>query len=296
MSSIVLSLQAELLDSNCDVMQSLRKAHVIATKLHLSEFDKWIVSEMNGYKGDYTTIPDYRQLKGELKAQNPTRGWIPILVPNNKLADVLCTMPAYESISELLEIKQNSKTNNFVYRFPDEQAVEVMKMTNMPVAWPIALFISTHRIADIVEKVRNTLLEWTLTLEAEGILGEGMTFNETESTTAKGIPQQINYYGPVVHGDVTNSVLVSGEENTVTYNANDFEDFLRELRNTIISENLGKDDQDVAMELVDDVELKVKQNKKPGIIKAALTGLKDFVISVGADVTAALIVAKIQGL
>lgn len=295
-ASIVLSLQAELLESNCDVMQALRKAHVIATKLHLTEFDKWIVSEMNGYKGDYTTVPEYRQLKGELKAQNPTRGWIPIMVPSNKLENVLCIMPAYESIAELLELKQHSKTNNFIYRYPAEQALKVMEMTNMPAPWPIALFISIHRIADIVDKVRNTLLEWTLTLESEGILGEGMTFNEQEATTAKGIPQQINYYGPVVNGNVTSSVLVSGEDNSVSYNAADFDSFLREVRESIASEKMSKEDQEVALELVDDVESKVQQKKKSGVIKAALSGLRDFVVSVGADITAALIVAKIQGL
>lgn len=296
MASIVLSLQAELLESNCDVMQALRKAHVIATKLHLTEFDKWIVSEMNGYKGDYTTIPEYRQLKGELKAQNPARGWIPIMIPNNQLEDVLCIMPAYESIAELLELKQHSTTNNFIYRYPAEQALKVMEMTNMPALWPIALFISIHRIADIVDKVRNTLLEWTLTLESEGILGEGMTFNEQEATTAKGIPQQIYYYGPVVNGDVTNSVLVSGEENSVDYNTADFASFFREVRDSIASEKMSKENQEVALELVDDVESKVQKRKKPGIIKAALSGLRDFVVSVGADITAALIVAKIQGL
>ena len=36
--------------------------------------------------------------------------------------------------------------------------------------------------------------------------------------------------------------------------------------------------------------------KKPGIIKSAFVGLKDFIVATGANVTAALITAKIQGL
>ena len=123
-----------------------------------------------------------------------------------------------------------------------------------------------------------------------------MTFNEQEATTAKGIPQQIYYYGPVVNGDVTNSVLVSGEENSVSYNSSDFDSFLHEVRESIASEKMSKENQELALELVDDVESKVQQKKKPGVIKAALSGLRDFVVSVGADITAALIVAKIQGL
>ena len=51
----------------------------------------------------------------------------------------------------------------------------------------IALFISTHRIVEAVEQVKNCLLEWTLNLESKGILGENMTFNEMETESAKGL-------------------------------------------------------------------------------------------------------------
>lgn len=60
----------------------------------------------------------------------------------------------------------------------------------------MAVHVSKTAAADIIEKVKNTLLEWTLELEAKGILGEGMSFNDKEKEIAKTIPQQINnYYG-----------------------------------------------------------------------------------------------------
>ena len=46
MSSIVLELQKDLLDKNCDILQALRKAHVIAVKLHLIEFDN-LINQVN---------------------------------------------------------------------------------------------------------------------------------------------------------------------------------------------------------------------------------------------------------
>ena len=49
MNSIVLELQRELLNKNCDILQMLRRAHVIAFKLNLSDFDVWIQNELNGY-------------------------------------------------------------------------------------------------------------------------------------------------------------------------------------------------------------------------------------------------------
>ena len=50
MSGLVLDLQQELLQESCDVLNVLRKAHLIAAKLKLSEFDAWIMSELNGYR------------------------------------------------------------------------------------------------------------------------------------------------------------------------------------------------------------------------------------------------------
>ena len=52
MGSLVLELQQEVLKPDCDILIALRKAHVIAIKLRLREFDAWIQSELNGYKTD----------------------------------------------------------------------------------------------------------------------------------------------------------------------------------------------------------------------------------------------------
>ena len=53
------------------------KAHLIASKLKLHDFDTWVQSELNGYSyGDKDKIPNYRKVKGTLKAFNPYRGWI----------------------------------------------------------------------------------------------------------------------------------------------------------------------------------------------------------------------------
>ncbi len=69
MSSIVLELQKDLLDKDCDILQALRKAHVIAVRLHSNEFDTWIQNELNGYKSKDENFPDYRRMKGVMKHQ-----------------------------------------------------------------------------------------------------------------------------------------------------------------------------------------------------------------------------------
>ena len=53
---------------------------------------------------------------------------------------------------------------------------------------------------------------------------------------------------------------------------------------------------ETAIELLEEISTKLDQNKKPSIIKSAFVGLKDFLITVGANVTATLRAAKIHGL
>lgn len=70
MSSIVLDLQNEGTKADCDIVSVLRKAHLIAAKLGLTDFDKWILCELNGYQNN-DKVPDYRKIRGVLKAFNP---------------------------------------------------------------------------------------------------------------------------------------------------------------------------------------------------------------------------------
>lgn len=70
----------------CDILSALREAHLIASKLRLTEFDTWIQLELKGYVSyQEEDVPDYRNVKGRLKAFNPYKGWIPVQYSNNEL-------------------------------------------------------------------------------------------------------------------------------------------------------------------------------------------------------------------
>ena len=83
MSSAVIDLQEAITSPDCDIVNVLRKAHVIAAKLKLTEFDKWVQYELNGY-GDQAIIPEYRWVSGKLKGFNPCHGWIPAIIPDDE--------------------------------------------------------------------------------------------------------------------------------------------------------------------------------------------------------------------
>lgn len=295
MSSIILELQQELLQANCDIVNALRKAHLIAVKLSLDEFDLWIQKELSGYKKSDDSMPDYRMMKGVLKAKNPRLGWIPAVI-EGPVGQALSVVPVYESLATLIDIAKQSQNGHFTFSYPPKISMQICQQAGAPVYMEIALFISVCCITDAVEQVKNRLLEWTLTLEKKGILGEGMTFNAEEKKTARELPQQINYYGPVINGNVTGSQIITGDNNTVTFSTSAAADAIAEIRASLAQENISGEDMASAVELLDEISDKIDQNKKPGIIKSALIGLKDFALTVGANVTAALIAAKIQGL
>ena len=296
MSSIVLELQEEVLKPDCDILTALRKAHLIASKLKLTEFDEWIQNELNGYKADQNEIPEYRRISGQLKAWNPYRGWIPVLLQNVKLEEALCHRKMEDSIGDIVEL-YNSTNAAITMTFNADTINKLNQWADAPFQTEYILHISKHYMKSIIDKVANCLMEWTLRLEEKGILGENMRFNEKESIAAKEIPQQINnYYGNVIQGDVSSSQIVSGDSNTVTYNAGAISSIVDEIREALTKEAIPADDMESALELLDDISAKLEQNKKPGIIKAVFVGLKDFVLAAGANVTAALITAKIQGI
>ena len=259
MSSIVIDLQDEILSSDCDIVQILRRAHVIAVKLGLKEFDQWISYELNGYP-DQNTCPDYRKIRGTLKAFNPYHGWIPAVITDGELETVICEKKISNSISEIITLCKNPESR-LVYEFPGDQVEHLDRLFGSPLPMRYALHISVASVMDIIEKVKNTILEWTLKLEEEGVLGEGMRFSDKEKQSAMALPQTVNnYYG------ATNV------------------------------EQLQSEDKDAALEMLTEIRDKIAQEKKPGVIKALLVGLKDFLINAGSSLAAGLIQTNIQGL
>ena len=297
MGSIVLDLQNEIVSSNCDVVNILRKAHLIASKLKLADFDQWIQHELNGYP-DQESCPEYRKVRGSLKALNPYHGWIPIVIQNNEAEKMICDKKLPNSISEIISLCQSSK-NKLILEFSGEQLAMLDKMVDSPLSMRYALHIPTTAVKDIEEKVKNTILEWTLKLESEGIVGENMVFSDTEKESAVSIPQTVNnYYGntSVINSTSDNVQIVSGSENTVTFSYDKVKDVVDAVKKSISESDLSKDDIETATELLADIKLKIEEEKKPNILKSSLVGLKDFLINTGANVAAGLIQAKMQGL
>lgn len=291
MSSCVLDLQQELLNPNCDILNALRKAHVIASRLNLKEFDAWITSELNGYSE--VDIPDYRKVKGSLCVFDWNMICIPVSL-DSELQKLLCTRQLSNPISELIELFENTN-EYFMIGYPLDVEREINQLYSAPNSTRFSLEVGIHVLKSIIDQVQNCLLEWTLRLESEGILGENMQFSSQETFMARNVPQTINnYYGTVVNGDIKQLQVVSGDRNTVLFNYQQAENLIQKIKEVIQNEQMSDEDREDANKLIAEAESKIAAQVKPSIFKATLSGLKDFLIGSGANVAGALIVEYLQ--
>ena len=82
---LVLQIQKYCLDDNTPLVNILRKAKLVATKLELEDWLEWINKELDGYTCNTEDLPPYRIIKGTPKALHPYRGWQPIIFEDEKM-------------------------------------------------------------------------------------------------------------------------------------------------------------------------------------------------------------------
>lgn len=182
MDSLVLELQREAYDEQTSVSALLRKAYVVAKKLKVRELESWIHNELNGYNDPYKQLPEYRTIRGEVKAWNPYNGWIPVII-NAELLDIISQNKISQSIPETEQLLKTSAGNILMIPLPHSIQERLSELAHFDTKF--ALHFGKSQAEQIVHYVRNIILEWSLKLEEDGILGEGMSFTMHEKEAAK---------------------------------------------------------------------------------------------------------------
>jgi hypothetical protein len=206
MDSIVLELQHDALNEKTSVTSLLRKAMVIAKKLKIAELERWVEQELNGYPSD-AKIPDYRHTSGEVKSFNPYNGlWLPVMWRGSEPAG-FSRRASIQSIPELEDLISKENKDGLLMMPFSAEATAVLMRAFPDMVRPPVLVISKSSVVGIVAKVRNLILDWTLKLEEQGIVGKSMTFTRSEIQNASSKRDIIieNFQGVI--GDVSNSTL-----------------------------------------------------------------------------------------
>ncbi len=200
-TSLVLELQRDAMGSVMPLTELLRKATVVARKLGIKEFQGWINSEIYGYKQG-ETVPEYRRVNGQISVWNPYHGWQPVIISDTETAKILSSRAVMQPISELEKLLSIGK-GELVMHFPPDVQRNLMDWTGAPL--PPVLRVDKSQIHGVIDATRSTVLDWTLKLEEDGILGENMSFSDEEKKKAQansGIYIQ-NFQG--ILGNVTQS-------------------------------------------------------------------------------------------
>ena len=174
----LLELQRDALDRNVLITELLRKALVVARKLKIDDFEQWVSQELNGY-GDSSTVPDYRMITGQVKVWNPYHGWQPMYFKNSEMESILSKRACGQTIAEIESlIKNETKYDSFQMPFSSEVLSKLRK--GIKFNTEITLMTSSTSLVRILEAVRTIILNWSMKLEEDGILGDGMSFTEQE--------------------------------------------------------------------------------------------------------------------
>ncbi|MGE0117812.1 MAG: hypothetical protein AB7S71_00645 [Dongiaceae bacterium] len=185
MASLVEQLQADAINPSVRVGDLLRKAKIVASKLDLPEFESWVDTELNGYPQEQP-VPSYRHVYGVVICLNPFRGWQPVNF-GEKAANIskqLSENSNYQPVSEIEDlVVRDGGSGEFHIPFGTEIAARLCQAMKIGVT-QVALRVDRSGLVGILEAVRNAVLQWSLKLEKTGIVGQGLSFSESERQRA----------------------------------------------------------------------------------------------------------------
>ena len=214
MKSLVLELQRETMNSNSRLSDILRKALVVATKLKVDEFKIWIESELKGYP-KVQDIPSYRKVNGSVKAWNRYNGWIPVIVQDSPINDLISNRSIGQPISELESLcHQKDEGGDLQVPLPHDWIMKLFsKSEEFRLGMVPTLIVDRSQLIGILDAVRNEILNWSLELERQGILGDGMSFSTEEVKMAKSVININSFKG--ILGDVSSSNVQFGDYSSI---------------------------------------------------------------------------------
>ncbi len=294
MESLIQQLQRKALDQEVSVLELLRMAKVVAVKLDLIDFLRWIEKELGGY-GTEDKVPEYRIIRGEPKGYNQYNGWIPIIISDPESHNGISRRGVTQAIGELDDLAKKGNGQLFIPYSPEVRNVIAQ---NVGVNTDMKLFVGTSAVVGILDAVRNIILDWGLKLEKAGIKGTGMSFSQEDKNKAQ--EQHITYQINSI-GNFTGNMGPLSEKAALTIQQINVTDIkaLKELSEQIKKylKDTGLDDQNqqVVNTQVEELESELsKKDTEPIKIQKLLGSLKAIFEGVAGNVIAQGIIHEIS--
>lgn len=285
---MVLRFQRMALDNQSSTPDLLRTAKAIAVKLQLADVAKWIDYELDGYPEDIT-LPDYRITKGKLMGLNPINGPIPMSVSNAQQENMLRTVHIKAPLTELARA-YNDPEATMIFSFPTEYSYKLQQNKPEFLRFPLIQQIGQSKMLNVVEKVRNRLLDWSLELEQQGILGENLQFSQQDKDKA---PMTVNNFN--FNGNINNTGVIGADnhdfaqQNILQVSAGDFD----VLKSKLQALGFSADDVHDLKNLLDSEPAQDKPTRVMPKVYAWLGKAGERIIDAGLDKAAPLAIEAI---
>ena len=180
----MLQLQGLASDPNGDIEGLLNKALLVSRKLKIKEFRKWCEHELEGY-GE-KELPEYRKFHGQLKVFNPFHGLQPFIIPQ-ELDEIVTLIEVFQSVGDINNLLKQ-EASSFTNILNNEMRHLLMDMQGKrPARLEPRVVFERTQLMGITTKIRTIILNWSLRLEEDGILGEGLKFTEKEKEVAMSV-------------------------------------------------------------------------------------------------------------
>jgi hypothetical protein len=296
MASLVEELEQEAYDGNASISNMLRKAKSVAVKLQLKQPIEWVEAELSGYRT--ADVPDYRIVTGRVKAHNPYNGLIPVMCNNAEFERIISEHRVREpakAIEHLLEAEGDPMVS-----FSSEKAEMLSRWSGSP-TFPIYLILPRSSLASILDAVRNKVLDWSLSLQAAGIKGEGMSFHPEEKAKVsdKGDTYNIGSIGSFagnLGGQVGGNVSGTSTQN-LRQELEKVTALVGQLRQYKGQMGLGARQQIEVSRNVDAIDEELRGSKpKPGVIGGLLKSIKSTMEGAAGNLIASGVVSAISNI
>ena len=225
-------------------------------------------------------LPDYRNLHCEIKGQNPVLGLVPVLISPQSLADAICKYPVTQPVAEIESLVTESRQSPHSIMsmpFTADQMAVLYNNLQINARFPLIRITSASQMESVVQAVRNAVLEWSLKLEEDGIIGKGLSFSPEEKHLAASHHYNIGNY---VENMNQSQIQQNTQDSTQNYVNSGFDaqavaTLLREFGDWV--ENAPLEAEQKA-EIVADLQTVESQTKSPkpnnAIITAGLSSVK----------------------
>ena len=201
--SLLREIQNDLARPDADVVTVLRKCKILAARLNSLELTHWVDSELNGYAVS-EPIPEYRLLRAQCYGNFMNRGWRannqpipPVAIPEEHRDTFFAPIQFREGITTAMAFaseKGATIDEPWIAILVKRHQVMYPQMACMS-AWRE---ISGTRFRQLIDAVKNRILDFSLKIEAENPSAGEASPNSQPIAKEKLQPLvQNTFYGPV---------------------------------------------------------------------------------------------------